>query len=182
MKHGYDNNQSLILRGSFPLTISSLSSIPEDYALNTINDSNLHVLQTDIILNEVHESDDNELESHELKKLDIKMTLLMEMIGDLLSKENIIPSTREIILTSEYLACDIDLTLSPETLLEIKLYLLPSIPKPITLIAKYIRSSDVDNNTNLCRFEILSMPQQVKDLLEKIIFRHHRRAIANQKI
>ena len=71
---------------------------------------------------------------------------------------------------------DVSESLKKDALLKIQLFLDPEFPRPLTLCAKLI---DVQPQNFTVSFGPLE--ERLQDLLDKYVFRQHRRAIASSR-
>jgi len=161
-----------------------------------INEKNENILKTSISLHEAIDLDEHDEVAVELKKLDQKMDLLLDMIGELLTQKNDSPEKVSIRLTAHSLACEskkLVKLVDKQTTKKVKicLYINPSIPSALNLFGevKLCENIDtIDNSfdveaivSNMIVVNFFGLSQAVKDQLEKIIFRHHRKIIARER-
>ncbi|MDH5184067.1 MAG: PilZ domain-containing protein, partial [Gammaproteobacteria bacterium] len=67
-----------------------------------------------------------------------------------------------------------------DSIMRIELYLLMEYPKPLVFYAKLLAQESVNGSYN-SRFELQGLDTASSDMLEKLLFRHHRRQIANSR-
>jgi hypothetical protein len=170
-------DSGLVYSGSLPLSLELRSGPPQEHELLRANESNEVLLRSVSVLEEKIDHDENDELAQELKRQDMKLNLILDMIGTLLMQQQMIPGAREIQLT----ASGLRLAIAPNPAMtqncRVQLYIEPAIPKPLTLFG-HCQASDQAGMTDVV-FHGLS--QVVTDHLDKFIFRHHRRRIAQAR-
>ena len=178
------SHSSLVFTGCLPLSWRELPALPDAAELQHLEQTNLHILHILFAL-DIHAGDygdDPSLLSSasELKRLDFKVSLLLEMVGCLFAGQQAIPPERLLTLSVA------DLTWCAETVppqdapLRLELYCNLSYPRPLILhgCASELPSAAGDSNTKVT-FHPPSAPLQ--EALERYIFLRHRRTIANRR-
>lgn len=168
-------DEGLLLEGELPASFQVVDSFPEDAELAIINEKNESFLRTSLIPQEPVDLDENDEISLELRRQDLKINLLLEMVGELLIQQNKLPSRVKLNLTSLGLECLSSIgTLKAGEKVAITLYITPSTPRALQLYGEVLTTGNEDNIV----FKFVGVNQSVQDWLEKFIFRHHRRTIA----
>lgn len=168
-------NEGLLYDGMLPLAIRSVPALPSENQLAMINASNESLLKASLILHDSPEIDEHDELSQELRRQDYKINLLLEMVGELLAHQNILPAPIQLSLTSSHLDCQYtnpDFSQTLGEVVEISLYITPNTPKALTLFG-HVMKTGIE-----CSIQFMGINQSVQDWLEKVIFRHHRRTIA----
>ena len=103
---------SLIFTGQLPLAWRELPTWPDETELRTVEQSNLAILHTLFAL-DIHAGDHSDdpgimAFASELKRLDFKISLLLELVGQLLARQKAIPLERALSLTVSDLCWDTD--------------------------------------------------------------------------
>jgi len=168
------DEDGLKLEGSYPLLISTVQDFPDEYEALAINESNESLLRATLLLNETPDLDDHDPLSAELRRQDIKINFLLDMVGELLAQNNIVPPRQEIRLSASVLQCRLEAGVKPGDKMELALYLNPATPRPLTLFGAVESVGGQDGAV----IALNTLSQPVQDLLEKIIFRQHRRLVA----
>ena len=170
-------DSGVVFSGSLPLSLELLAEAPREQDLLRANEANELLLRSVSALEEKIEQDDSDEIVQELRRQDMKLNLILDLIGTLLQQYQVIPQAREIQLT----AGGLRLALSQNSVLtqhcRIQLYIEPALPKPLTLFGSCQASAQA-GMTDI-RFEGLS--PVVTNNLDKFIFRHHRRKIAQAR-
>jgi len=130
----------------------------------------------------VHELADEAVElSQELQRLDFKVNVILELVAQLVSQNLSLPEDHAIKLGSHFIQW---LAQTPPgqvgQSLELKLYLDSRFPFPLRLTG---RISALDQLADGCNTTLAldQQQEQTQELLEKYVFRCHRRHIARMK-
>ncbi len=175
---------SLLFTGHLPLAWQELPAPPDETELHNLEQSNLAVLRTVFTL-DIHAGDYSDdptifTNANELKRLDFKVSLLLEMVGQLFARQQAIPADRPLTLTVHDLAWQADTALSVGTLLRLELYCNLSYPRPLILHAQVSNTAFIAGSYQTkAAFYQVSAPLQ--EALERYIFLQHRRFIANHR-
>ncbi len=130
----------------------------------------------------VHEHADESLEiSHDLQRLDFKVNVILELVAQLVSQNIELPPSADLKLGSHALQwISSELPAQLGQLLQVKLYLDKRFSFPLTLSGQVVDVRQV-GNSNQVQLELDPQTEQTQELLEKYIFRCHRRHIARIK-
>ena len=177
---------SLIFTGQLPLAWRELPSMPDETELRLIEQSNLATLHTlfalDIHVGDYSDDPGSLANASELKRLDFKVGLLLELVGQLLASQKAIPLERPLALTVNDLEWDsgTDASPAPGALLQLDLYCNLIYPHPLVLHAEV---ADITATDNQCRIKATLCQSSVplQEALERYIFLQHRRFIANRR-
>lgn len=171
------HDSGIVYTGSLPLSLDLLSAGPHEQELLRANESNELLLRSVSVLEEKLDHDENDELAQELKRQDMKLNLILDMIGTLLMQQQVIPGLRELQLT----ASSLRLAIVPKPVMSqfcrVQLYIEPAIPKPLTLFGQ-CEAADQPGMTDVV---FRGISQVVTDHLDKFIFRHHRRRIAQAR-
>lgn len=172
-------HRGLVYEGHLPLAWKPLSALPADSELATLEHANSEILHIIFALeSHVGElSEDAEGKSPDLARLDFKVNLLLDLVGQLLSKQLIIPESRELTLMADGL-CWQEADAPPlDSLLRIELYLNLRYPRPLVLHGRVWEIQDRRVAVAFCE-----QSEAVREGLERFIFVHHRRAVAQNRL
>jgi hypothetical protein len=167
----------LVFSGSLPLSLELMSGAPQENELLRANESNELLLRSVSVLEEKIDHDENDELVQELKRQDMKLNLILDMIGTLLMQQQVIPAAREIQLSGTGVRLGISANPVANQHCRIQLYIEPAIPKPLILFGQCHPSSEA----GMTEVVFSGVSQAVTDNLEKFIFRHHRRRIAQAR-
>ena len=173
-----DVNEGLVFAGRIPLASRCINELPGDSELAFVNEKNEHTLRASLLSSEPIESDEHDEVMLHLKRQELKIDLLMDMMGEVLAQHSDIPVEQWVRLRTAGVQWQTAAKpLSVGDKLEINLFVTPPIPRPLTFFAVV---ENVDNSLVSASFHGVS--QAVQDGLDKIIFRHHRRTIAQSRL
>ncbi|MDQ5911084.1 MAG: hypothetical protein QG599_3181 [Pseudomonadota bacterium] len=177
-------HSSLVFTGHLPLTWRELPALPDDAELQRLEQTNLHILHTLFAL-DIHAGDYGEDPSaftgaSELKRLDFKVSLLLEMVGHLFAAQQAIPPERLLTLTVTDLTWRVDAAPPLNALLQLELYCNLSYPHPLILHAQVTEIAP--SPTDFLLKATTYLPSQaLQEDLERYIFLRHRRTIAHRR-
>jgi len=174
-------NDNLVYEGLVPLTCQMLDTLPGDDELTRININNEKVLRMVAVLDEMHiETHEDPGHSHDIARLEFKINMLMDLVGQLLERQLELPSRRQASINASGIqieTSDQD-KIEPGQLLRLSVYFIDAYPRPVDLIV----SVASNNPQHVVSGQILALSETVQDLLERLIFRQHRRSVAQQRI
>jgi hypothetical protein len=155
---------------------------PLDPAIVTsFGERNLHVLQACAAIEEhgqQEKKDDTSPVAGELLRLDLKVNLLLDLLGQLVVANNPRPPPTPVrfnALGATWKHSGTEPLPAGEGVLE--LYLRDSLPQPLRLLGR-ITASDPDGRVK-ARF--IPPSDTIADLIEKLAFRRHRRQVAGAR-
>jgi hypothetical protein len=170
-------DNGLVYSGSLPLAVDLLDTAPRDHEMQRANDSNDFLLRSVAALEEKIEQDDTDPVWQELKRQDMKLNLILDMIGTLLLQQQLLPAPRELQMTASGLRIGALQNAGSAQHCRVHLYIEPAIPKPLTLYGQCHASSQ----PGMTDIVFNGVGQSVTDNIDKFIFRHHRRRIAQAR-
>lgn len=173
------------LSGSFPLSWERTDS---EWLTNNqlrANDENRRYLRS-LLFSDVVSAANKEADlddgQHDMARIEAKLDLLIDITGELMVRQGHIPPEFSVNLTDARLRWKsqgtVGAVLIPQKgeLILVKLYM-SKVPRPLCLFGKVV-SSDGSGGIYTVEIEYTGLAQDVQRLLEKIIFRHHRRTVA----
>jgi hypothetical protein len=173
----------LVLNLELPLQWRALDAVPPVAELAQMNKANEKLLE--VVLN----ADDNPLESEpqdnreirqELRRIDAKINLLMEWMGTLFLKQHGVTERFPLDFSARGMAFSVPVQLNVSQMLQMDLYLEPMFPQPLKLIGSALKVEQQGDQW-LVLAEFVELTDHVQALLEKYVFRIHRRLIAQAK-
>lgn len=177
-------SSGLVFAGRLPLAWHPLASLPDDIELQALERANLTNLRTLFAL-EIHAGDSADdsvalANANELKRLDFKVGVLLELVGQLYARQQAIPPEHPLTLTTNGLSWrDADL-LPIGCALRLELYCNLNYPRPLVL---HTHITDVVPFAG--GYEIHTRFHQpsefLQEALERYIFLQHRRSIAHSR-
>lgn len=173
--------EAIVYEDDLPLAWDPLPGEPAADQLARWNAANERILRLVSGLEEHHHEmgEDHSAEAQELARLDFKLNLVLELVGELLATQLAFPPPRRVRLNAQGIQWhESGQAPTPNGLVHMTLYLHRQLPKPLELVGRVqqVDSAPEGGRTVVAAFHGLSEP--VHDLLEKLIFRHHRRSIA----
>lgn len=173
---------ALVYDGVVPLALEAVSSQPLPAQLAAINDSNDVLLTNVLLMNEKHESDEDDEVLDELRRQDHKLKLILDLLSLLLHQHNLLPAARPVRFSGEQLAVPVTEAADMQggQLVKCSLYIDPALPKPLQIYATAREVFESEGEKWLL-FDFTSLSAVVQDHLEKLVFRHHRKSVAQLK-
>ena len=110
-------------------------------------------------------------DSPQLQRLEAKIDLGLQMLGQLLNANSPLPAQQEVLLSAQALAW-LSTTPPPATDLHLQLFIDSRIPQPLQLKA---RMDGQQGDYWVARF--VEVPEAVQDALDRAVFRWHRRQV-----
>jgi hypothetical protein len=125
-------------------------------------------------------SDQEPAVAHELQRLDFKLNVLLRLVGQVYIRLSPIPPDVTVRLSSEAFEWDCLETLPKDGILRFEIYLNRRYPLPLIAFGHIDAIATIPNGYRI-RTRFLDMGGSVREGLEKIIFQHHRRHVANSR-
>ncbi|MBI3775647.1 MAG: PilZ domain-containing protein [Gammaproteobacteria bacterium] len=168
-----------VLSGEFPLRWEHVSPLQLEQERNRANDSNEITLRNYYLLDErIQEpSDDRDESAPELVRIEQRLNLVIELLGQVLAHSLDLPAAVSCILSRasfEWSSYDVP---TVGECVRLTLYLHPHYPKPLVLfgqVTHVVRSE----TTSRATAQLAQLSDAVGDWLDRLIFRAHRRRIA----
>lgn len=167
-----------------PLGFKPLAALPEGSDLQRLNAENAQVLQADSSLEEyrrVEPREDGEPLFQELQRLEFKLDVVLRVMGSLLEHQDAVPGRRKFRIYAQGIEWS-ETAAAPAlgTRGVVSLYVNRSLPFPIELPGEVTAVLQAGGETNV-RVAFQGLSVHVAELLEKFIFRHHRRLVAEAR-
>ncbi len=168
-----------------PLGWKPLKQLPDGVELQQLNAQNAHLLQADASLDEhrgVAESkDDSQPVFQELHRLEFKLDIILRLMSTLIEQQQGLPARRRFRMYAQGLEwIESAPTLEQGALGLVSLHINRALPYPVELPCELITTFPAGEETAL-RVEFRGLGTLVTDLLEKLVFRHHRRQVAEAR-
>ena len=137
--------------------------------------SNEETLRVILSLDEHHveASDENPEFAHEIQRLETKINLILELVSQVLARQLQLPEALPVRLSAHEIEWETATLPAMGSPVLIEIYVCPRYPRPLMLPATV---QGFAGRQARAVFDDLGEPAQ--ELLEKLIFRHHRRQIA----
>ena len=113
-----------------------------------------------------------------LSRIDAKLDFILGLLGDVLMRESGFPAAMPVRYSAEWLRWRPGgETLPVGAELSVDLYVNPRIPRPLRLFGRVAERDDAGNVT----VYLEAMSPAVREALDRLVFRHHRRAVAQRR-
>jgi hypothetical protein len=159
--------------------------LAEGSHLARFNADNQQLLSAEASLDDVHVLDALKDESpallHELQRLEYKMNILLKLIAELSVRYSAVPPAHRVKISAravEWFTEQVPPVGETGVLL---LYINPALAQPLKIPASAIGERS-ENNLRVAQIRFEGLSDAVVELLEKLIFRHHRRLIAGARL
>jgi len=174
------SNPALVYEETLPLRWQRLAARPSETEIHRLNDTALATLQAALAWDDpsgAEAAEEGGLRAQELLRLELKLNLLLELFGELLIRQGLVPEAIPVRLTPEGLDWETAEPPAPSDCLILSVYLLPGVPKSVDLPA-LTRTVQASDGRYRIHADFLAPAPSVRDYLEKLIFRFHRRRVA----
>ncbi len=158
--------------------------LPEGLALTRLNVDTQQLLSAEASLDEVRVNDALKDESpallHELQRLEFKINILLRLIAEIAVRDSALPPAEQVKLTSQRLEWYGGRAPAVGTTGLLVLYVNPSLPQGVKLPC--IADGDYSvADVRVTQLRFVGLSDAVVQLLDKFIFRHHRRLVAGAR-
>lgn len=169
--------EGLTYHGELPCSVAPLAEPLSAAALQRLDAANELLLKALPGMDERHDLDESDAVAQELKRQDLKLNLILDLLCTLLQQQQLRPAPVELRLSADSLMVCNAAPLAIGTHCQVALYLDPRLPRPLQLAA----TVDQAATPGWVNLRLFGMGQAVQDNLDKFIFRHHRRQVAAQQ-
>ncbi|HJW82357.1 MAG TPA: PilZ domain-containing protein [Acidiferrobacterales bacterium] len=162
----------LVLEDRLPLRWH-VSATPDDSPHQQL--SNEETLRVILSLDEHHveASDENPEFAHEVQRLETKINLILELVSQVLARQLQLPEALAVRLSAHEIEWEAATAPVIGSAVLVEAYVCPRYPRPLILPATVQGFAG-----GRVRAVFDDLGESVQELLEKLIFRHHRRQIA----
>lgn len=172
----------LIYMDDVPVQWEKLDQPPSEAKLAILNEENERLLRYVGSLDEyLHENKDGEPLAHDVARLEFKVNMLMEMVSQVLAQRLELPAPSRIEMKASGIACLMPEAPKEGQYFQLSVYLNRQYLKPLVVCGRVVGTEAAGGGGGwpvVCMFEGLS--EIVRDHLERLIFRQHRRMVALQ--
>ena len=174
-----ERDQGLTLRTELPVIFTP------DHASGSLGSSgdrlyNLRILQAYDVLEDHAHIERSEAETPlagDIRRLDTKISLLLQLFGELLRERKQPPPSRSLSLYRQGIDLTSDETVAPGTRGLIEIFVHPSIPLPV----RWRATAGEQQEGGLQRFEFEPLGELESDQWERLIFLAHRQQVADAR-
>ncbi len=170
---------------ALPLGFERLSALPTGAALAGLNLENQQALVADASLDEQRAATDKKGEedqalAEDLQRVESKLNLLIQLVARLLSREGHMPPVRSLRIHANGLEWRVDDEEVQPGVGIVTLHVSRQFPQPILLPGRVLGMRE-DGEGRWVTFEFEGLTPAVVDLMERLVFRHHRRLVAGTR-
>jgi len=181
--HNEQLGDGVIYKDIVPLRWRNIDRAELAFSYLTMQDANEEVLRFITTLDEFHVDNQDELGSSsgsDLSRIEFKLNLLLDMVTQLVERETSMPEAVPITLGSTGIEW---LSAAPPrkgVLVELSLFLHHKYPRPLVVIGEVSDVVSVEGSARQFSIHLTyeTMSAVVQSGLEKLIFRQHRRSVA----
>jgi hypothetical protein len=117
----------------------------------------------------------------DLARLEARLNLLIAVVGELLAVQRPPPPARVVWLSGQWVEWEEGDPPAPGDSVLVELYLNPGVPDAVALPAQVERVAGEPGGAMRVRVSFGEVPAPLRNALEKLIFRYHRRHVAEQR-
>jgi len=159
--------------------------LAQGLALARLNTDNHQLLGAESSLDEVrvHEAlkDESPALLHELQRLEYKVNILLRLTAELALRSSGLPPAERVRLSSHALEWFGEQTLPTGSTGQLSIYINPALPQPLR-IPCVVAGERIIEDSRATQLRFVGLSDAVVDMLEKLIFRHHRRLVAGARL
>jgi hypothetical protein len=170
--------EGLTCEEEMPFEWTVVETLPGEQQLAAQHVSNEALIRACEALEETHRPGEEPSEfAHELARIESKLNLVLELLGDWLRSHGELPPRRVVRFNAAGLEWQAPEGPAKGALVQLRLHLCPAFPRPLQLHGEVLHSkAGTESVRTLVRF--VGISEGVADGLERLIFRRHRREVA----
>jgi hypothetical protein len=174
----------LIFEELLPLGFAE-GPLPQGLELARLNADNHQLLGAEASLEEVRVAEALSKEEspalvHELQRLEYKLNVLLRLMADLVARSSAIPPAQPTRLGSRGLEWTGAAAPTAGITGLLSLYINPALPQPLRIPCE-VAGERAEAGQRVAQLKFAGLSESVTELLQKLIFRHHRRLIAGAR-
>ena len=174
----------LIFEDNLPLAWSP-GPLAEGVVLARLNADNQQLLGAEASLDEVRVHDALKDESpalvHELQRLEFKLNILLRLTAELAVRNNALPPPQRVRLSARGLEWFGATLLAAGDTGVVSVYINSALPQPLKVPCTVAAGRSADGE-RVAQLLFNGLSEATRDLLAKLIFRHHRRMVAGSRL
>jgi Atypical PilZ domain, cyclic di-GMP receptor len=160
-------------------------ALAEGVQLARLNADNHQLLGAESSLDEVrvHEAlkDESPALLHELQRLEYKVNILLRLTAELAMRSSGLPAAERVRMSPRALEWFGDHPLQSQATGLLSVYINSALPQPLKIPSVVTGERAIDG-VRATQLRFVGLSDAVVDMLEKLIFRHHRRLVAGAKL
>lgn len=170
---------------TLPLDFERVAALPDGVTLAGLNAENHQVLVADASLDDQRpqvesKGDDTQALAEDLQRIEFKVNVLIQLVSRLMKQAGRMPPAKNVRLY----ATGIEWMLEGDEVLPgcgiVSLHVSRHFPEPLRLPGR-ILGTHSDAEGHWLRFAFEGLAPSVVELLERLVFRHHRRLVAGAR-
>jgi len=174
----------LVFDESLPLAWTA-GPLAEGLGLARLNADNHQLLGAESSLDDVRVSEALKDESpallHELQRLEYKLNILLRLTAELAARSSPLPPSHAVRLSSRGLEWFGDGAPAVGSTGLLEVYINPALPQPLKIPCNAV-GERVQDGMRVVQLRFSGLSDAVAELLDKLIFRHHRRLVAGARL
>jgi hypothetical protein len=159
--------------------------LPQGLEAVRLNADNQQLLGAESSLDEVRVSEILKEESpalvHELQRLEYKLNILLRLTADIAVRSSPLPPAQAARLGAQGLEWIGAAAPAAGSTGLLKIYINPALPQPLKIPCMVV-GERAQNSERVTQLQFRDLSEAVVDLLEKLIFRHHRRLVKGARV
>jgi hypothetical protein len=167
--------------GALPLQWRVLDRLPEHDQLARSDERNTALLNALTLIEEttIRQGEESSPLIAQMERLEAKFDLVLTLLTEALLPESAAPGPVAMRLSSRGMVFGAGEPIEPGTVIELSIHFSSSLPRPIVLCGVVVAPLPGEEDHVAVEFRRLS--PGVTERLERLVFRRHRRSIAQQK-
>lgn len=174
----------LIFKESLPLAFTA-GPLAEGLHLARLNVDNQQLLGAEASLEEVRVHDTLKDESpallHELQRLEFKLNIVLRLVAEMSVRSSALPPHRLVAVSSTGLEWSGDDAPPLGATGLLLAYVNPALGQPLKIPCR-VDAERVEESVRIAQLRFVGLSEAVRELLDKLIFRHHRRLVASARL
>jgi Atypical PilZ domain, cyclic di-GMP receptor len=174
----------LIFEESLPVAWVQ-GALADGLLLARLNADNHQLLGAESSLDEVrvHEAlkDESPALLHELQRLEYKVNILLRLVGELALRNSGLPAAQPVRMSARAMEWIAEAGPAAGATGLLSLYINPALPQPLR-IPCVVAGERIIDESRATQLRFMGLSDAVVDMLEKLIFRHHRRLVAGARL
>ena len=167
--------------GRVPVEWRVLDELPEREHLDRREERNFALLGALAFIEHgpARRAEDQAPLASQFERLEAKFDLVLAMLSEVLVPDGAGPAAARVTLSGDGLALEVERRAQPGTPVEVDLYLSTIVPRPVRLIG--VVRADLAPGRDAMVVEFRRIGPRVREQLQQLVFRRHRRTIARQR-
>lgn len=167
--------------GALPLDWRELDRLPERGQLARSDERNTALLNALTLIEEgsARQSEEPSPLIAQMERLEAKFDLVLTLLTEALLPESVVPGPVPMRISSRGIAFEAARQVEPGAVVELSIHFSASLPRPVVLYGVVVEP--LPGEESHVSVEFRQLDPGVKERLERLVFRRHRRSIAQQR-